>query len=283
MSRVLLVVAGLAVVAGGVAVWGQLRWSGLTDTRVARLQSARTPIDAGRVDLAGLDTLPAPVRRYLKRVLQDGVPRTAALRIEHRGEIDTAERGGSWKPFTSRQWVVTQRPGFVWDGRVSIAPGLAVHVHDAYMAGEGVLQASLLGALDVADQHGAGDIAAGELMRFLAESAWYPTVLLPGQGVTWTEVDDRSALATLADGPNRVSLTVRFTDDDLIAGVHAAERGRTVGGRVVPTPWEGRFDDYRTWGGVLVPTRGEVAWLLPEGRRPYWRATITAIDVEPAR
>jgi hypothetical protein len=30
----------------------------------------------------------------------------------------------------------------------------------------------------VADLHGPGDIAQGELMRFFAETAWYPTALL---------------------------------------------------------------------------------------------------------
>ena len=31
---------------------------------------------------------------------------------------------------------------------------------------------------------------------------------------------------------------------------------------------------------MRVPMRGEVARLLPAGRNPYWRATITAIESE---
>lgn len=49
-------------------------------------------------------------------------------------------------------------------------------------------------------RHLSSDYAAGtprpELMRLLGEAAWYPTVLLPGQGVRWQPVDDRSAEAT---------------------------------------------------------------------------------------
>lgn len=35
--------------------------------------------------------------------------------------------------------------------------------------------------------------------------------------------------------------------------------------------------------GMQVPMRGEVAWLLPAGARPYWRGTITALAYEFAR
>jgi len=46
---------------------------------------------------------------------------------------------------------------------------------------------------------------------------------------------------------------------------------------VIPTPWEGRFSDYQKRGGMHVPLSGEVAWLLPEGCRPYWRGRITKL------
>ncbi len=62
--------------------------------------------------------------------------------------------------------------------------GLPVRVHDAYVAGEGILHASLLGLFSLVDMRGGGDLAEGELMRFFAEAAWYPTALLPTQGGT---------------------------------------------------------------------------------------------------
>src|SRR3712207_6139748 len=67
----------------------------------------------------------------------------------------------------------------------AVMPGLPVRVHDAYVAGEGILHASLLGLFPVVDMRGTSDVAEGELMRFFAEAAWYPTALLPSQGVRW--------------------------------------------------------------------------------------------------
>ena len=57
-------------------------------------------------------------------------------------------------------------------------------------------------------------------------------------------------------------------------------RGRTVNGQVVPTPWQGRFWNYQTRGGMNVPLDGEVAWLLPAGEKPYWRGRISDIAYE---
>jgi hypothetical protein len=50
-----------------------------------------------------------------------------------------------------------------------------------------------------------------------------------------------------------------------------------VGGKVVPTPWEGRFWNYSDRAGMQVPLDGEVAWLLPDGAKPHWRGQITEI------
>jgi hypothetical protein len=125
-------------------------------------------------------------------------------------------------------------------------------------------------------------VAQGELMRFFAEAAWYPTALLPSQGVRWDAVDERTARATLVDGAISLMLLFRFDDLGLIESVRAEARGRTVAKTVVMTPWEGRWSDYQVRDGMRVPTAGEVAWLAPEGRKPYWRGTITSLRYEVA-
>jgi hypothetical protein len=60
-------------------------------------------------------------------------------------------------------------------------------------------------------------------------------------------------------------------------------RGRMVSGKVVPTPWEGRWSNVQRHGGVRVPMTCEVAWLTREGRKPYWRGTIASLDYEFAK
>jgi hypothetical protein len=276
-------VLALAVVLVGVWLYGVYRWNVGTKELRARLDAARVPVRPQTVDFRELEGLPAPVERYFRLALKEEQPMVAGVHVRHSGTFNMGETDDQWKPFTSDQEVVTQRPGFDWNGRVAMMPGVPVRVHDAYVAGEGILHASLLGFFPLVDMRGAGDVAEGELMRFFAEAAWYPTALLPSQGVRWEAVDDRSAYATLSEGD--ISLTMLFTFDEqgLVETVGTEARGRTVGGEVVPTPWQGRFWNYEERGGMLVPLDGEVAWLIPEGLKPYWRGSIAEIDYEFAQ
>lgn len=106
---------------------------------------------------------------------------------------------------------------------------------------------------------------------------------MPSQGIHWEAVSDRSAQGTLTEGNISITLIFTFNEQDLIDGVQAEARGRTVGGKVIPTPWYGRFWNYEERSGMQVPLDGEVAWLLPDGAKPYWRGSITEIIYELAR
>jgi hypothetical protein len=276
----------IAVVVGlpAVLLYGAYRWHVRTQELRGRLEEARVPVRPQAVDFRELEGLPAPVQRYFRAALREGQPLVSAVSVEHTGTFNMSDSGEQWRPFTSTQRVVTQRPGFVWDGRIAVVPGVAVHVHDAYVAGEGILHPALFGLIPLAEMHDTGGaVARGELMRFFAEAAWYPTALLPSQGMRWEPVDDRSAKGTLIDSALSLTMLFRFGDDGLVESVQAEARGRTVGGQVIPTPWEGRLSNYQERSGMHVPLSGEVAWLLPERRQPYWQGHITEIAYEWAR
>lgn len=272
-----------AVLLAGARLYGAYRWNAGTQELRARLDAARAPVRPQTVDFRELQGLPAPVQRYFRAALEEGQPMVAGVNVRHQGTFNMGETSDRWKPFSSDQKVVTRRPGFDWDGRVAMAPGLPVRVHDAYVTGEGVLHASVLGLFPVVDMRGRGEVAEGELMRFFAEAPWYPTALLPSQGVLWEPVDDSSTLATLDESDITIKMLFTFNGEGLIESVRAEARGRTVGDEVVPTPWRGRFWNYDERGGMKVPLDGEVAWVLPESDKPYWRGHITEISYEFAR
>jgi hypothetical protein len=268
----------------GIAVLiGAWRWEQQTREMRAQLNSAQRAIQPTAFNVKELDGLPPPVAHYFRRILKDGQPIIAAATIKHTGTFSLSEKEDKWAPFTSTQRVVTHRPGFDWDARIRMGPGLKVYVHDSYIDGVGILHASLMGLYTLANVRGTPEVAQGELMRFLPEAAWYPTRLLPNQGVKWEAVDETSARATLSDGAVSVMLLFRFGKDELIASARAEARSRTVGNSAVPTPWEGRFWNYERRDGMLEPTDGEVAWLLPDGRKPYWRGRVESIQFEFAR
>jgi hypothetical protein len=267
----------------GLRAYGTKRWAKSVQVLARRLAAARLdtrtpPAYQTRYHLRELDGLPAPVQRYLRAVLKDGQPIICSATVDMEGTFNLSATGGEqWRPFTATQRVVTSRPGLVWDAQIAMLPGAPVRVADSYIAGLGLLHAAGLGLFTVADIRGGGEIARGEFMRFFAVAAWYPTALLPSQGVQWQAVDDRSANATLADGPLTLTLLFRFNDAGLIDSFRAEARGAMVGNDMVMLPWEGRWSNYQTHGGLTVPFTGEVAWVRPEGRKPYFKGTVTAL------
>jgi hypothetical protein len=280
---ILIVTLGLTVIITVALIYGSRRWESATKEMHAKLEAARRPIGRKTYSPDELIGLPAPVQKYFRAVLKDGQPIVSAVYVEHSGTFNMSDTGEKWKRFTSTQRVIAQRPGFDWEARIEMMPGLTGRVHDAYIAGEGILHATLFGLVSLVNLRGTPEIAQGELMRFLAEAAWYPTALLPSQGVQWKAIDDFSAKATLKDGETALTLLFRFNENGLMESVRAEARGRTVEGAVISTPWEGQWSNYELHDGICIPTEGEVAWLLPEGPKPYWRGRITSLRYEFAQ
>lgn len=275
LKWIVIALIALAVIYGGLITFGAWRWSVATSALITRLDAGDTGGSAKPYDAREIADLPAPVRRYFELALTDGQPIIRAADAAMMGTFNMSLDAPQWKRFTSQQRVITHRPGFVWNARIMLFPGFPVQVHDAYVAGIGILTRSILGLFSMGNISGTGEPARGELMRWFAECAWYPTALLPSQGIEWQAVDATSAQATMTDGPIRLTMLFRFGDDGLISSIHADARGALIDGQTVMMPWEGRFSDYRRQDGMLIPFYGEVAWITPLGEKPYFRGTVT--------
>jgi hypothetical protein len=271
MPLMLTWIGGLVALTTVVLVAAAQRWDRETSRTIARLQASKALEGGASIALHGSDDLPAPVARYFAFALAPGQRLIRGARIEHRGEF--AQKPGAWAPFISVQDFTVHPSGFVWSASIRMAPGVKVYVRDSYLDGAGAMLAAAAGLVPVAKQAGTPQMASGALARFLAESAWMPTALLPTEKLRWSPIDEDSARATLSDRGNVVSLDFHFAPGGQIAGV-SGERFRAVGDSQVSTPFEGRFADYERIAGMMIPTTGEVAWLLPEGRYAYWRARI---------
>jgi uncharacterized protein DUF6920 len=253
---------------------GTLFWNRETARAIDRMaeQSARAESAAA----AGfspkmLEGLPAPVARYFTFAITPRRPLVRRARFSQAGEFSISP--GVWKPFTAVEYFSVHPPGFIWDATIRSSPLLPVRVRDSYLAGQGAMRGALAGLVPVVDQHGTPEVAAGTLVRYLAETAWLPTAMLPCEGVRWTPIDQTSARATLTDGAISVWLDVSFGSNGEIVTV-STMRYRDVKGTPVLTPWAGHFHDYESKDGMMVPLTGEVEWLLGDERLPYWRGEI---------
>jgi hypothetical protein len=267
-----------AVVA--LALWaGQRRWNGASLGFKAHLgttaKSARLLVYSDRE----LDGLPVPVARYLRQVLRDGQPMIRCARIDWRGEFNMGQPGAdNWKPFVATAEYVVDPPGFVWDARIAIAPAIPVLVRDMFLQGQGSMRGKIAGLITVIDAAQTPKLSTAALQRHLAEAIWFPTALLPSQGVRWEPIDESRSRATLRSGGLAASVEFHFGADGLVDATMVADRLFDNGkSPPEPRPWRARVLGWRDFDGITLPAQAVAEWVLDSGDYAYWRGAPVAV------
>lgn len=240
----------------------------------SQVKAGAGPVAPDPYDPDDVADLPAPVQRYFETVLQTGQSYVEQVRLDQEGEFRLGAADTPWRPFTANQIYAVSPPGYVWDGEISFPPFATVRVVDAYVAGEGLLRANLYGAIPLASAGPDPRMNEAELQRYLSETPWFPTALLPAAGVTWEEVDDRTARATVDDRDATATAVFHFDEKGYVRRLTADRYRQDID---AVAPWIGHYTAYEERDGMQVPTEAEVAWDTPDGEVPYWRGTITGI------
>lgn len=229
--------------------------------------------------------LPPVVERYLTLAGASGGNKgtepgaVRITRMSHTGEMRTGPEA-RWMPVRGRQVFAADLPGFVWWGRMRIAPGLWVDARDELTADKAnmlVLAESIFTLGDVSTP----EIEEGAAIRALGEMVLFPTAFRDARHVRWEAVDPTHARAFLTLRGREVSALFEFGPDGLPVQV-SARRYRDVNGGAVLTPWRGGFGDYRDVNGLRVPFRLDSTWDLESGPFHCIRFVVESIEHERA-
>lgn len=229
--------------------------------------------EPGGFEVAELDGLPEPVRRYFVASIAPGTLPARSARLRMNGTI----RIGSWLPFEARE-VLTPLRGFVWSAR---AAGV-ITGSDRYVDGEGAADWRLARLLPVMRAAGA-DVSRSAAGRAGAEGVWVPTALLPRCGVRWT-----------AEGCARITARYRVDTVPIQLRIRLDEAGRPTSfvfdrwGDPDRTrawgwhPFGGEVTEHRTFDGITVPSAGRIGWFIGTDRWPdgeFFRYRITDLHL----
>lgn len=167
--------AGLCLIGVGLGlvVWfGAARWHRMTSQFVEKLVATVPRQGTRAITFEDFEQLPVPVVRYFRWAFRDGQPLIRVARFSQAGELRINEKSDQWSPFEADQVVAAQLPGFIWDARIRVAPLMHVRVRDAYIAGQGSVQVTLLSAVTLAKEEGQAELNSSALHRYLAEAVW---------------------------------------------------------------------------------------------------------------
>ncbi len=281
LPPIVIIIISIVALLAIVTMYGSDRWWAETNKLRVKLTNGQQAIQTKVYDQKEIEGLPEPVQRFFKAVIKDRQAIVTKVELSQHGQFHMNETENKWHKFTATQIVTTQRLGFDWDAKIQMIPFVKVFVHDTYLLGEGDLKASLLGLFTVAKMHNTPELNQGELLRFFAEAVWYPTALLPSQGVVWEAIDQHSSRATLTDSKTTASVVFQFDAEGLITSMRAEARCyRVVGDKLMFMPWVGNFREYEVHNGMQIPLEGEVGWEHPEGIKLYFKGKITKISYE---
>jgi hypothetical protein len=224
--------------------------------------------------------LPAAVRDLAMRLGAD--PRAGArrVRLAQTGRMKSRLDADSWTPFTASQTISTQTCAFDWLARAG--PFGLVTARDALADGEGRLDVTALGFISIARADHTAALVRGELMRYLAELAWAPDAILHNAELRWREDGPDTLAVSAGSGDTASEVLLSLDGDGRIAGGFAPNRPRSATPPILPTPWRGRFSDYRQHEGRWLPFAGEVAWEIDGKEIIYWQGRVAQWEMEGA-
>ncbi len=273
-------IANLIILLAGIIGYGQWSFNQSIGNSLNQLRQSDQTNAEKTVSFKDLEGLPAPVFRYFRFALKDNQPMIRVAEIRHEGKFYLND---NWIPLESTEYFSSNPSSFIWDAEMKMNSLMSVRIRDEYLEGKGSMLGKIYGLFAVVDSSNDEKLNAGALQRYLAESVWQPTALLPSENLKWTAIDENKALATLTDKETTVSLEFSFNENGEITKIFTPARFKEMNGEYKPVPWECLLWNYKEIDGMMIPIDGEVEWQLPEENQTYWKARISNAQYEFAR
>jgi len=223
-----------------------------------------------------LEGLPEPVQRYFKYALRDGQEYIKFVRLKQIGEFRMKENQ-PWMSIKAEQYFTTEDPAFIWRVKSTVAPFIWIEGRDMYYQGKGNMLIKLLSTITAADATGS-EMDISSLIRFLSETPWFPTALLPSDYIEWKEIDSNSAQAVIKDNGYTASGIFSFNEKGEIIKFVTNDRYMEVDGKYFKEQWGGYYGNYQEIEGMKIPTEAEVEWNLSDKDLQYAKLKITDIQ-----
>jgi len=224
--------------------------------------------------------LPEPVARYIhysraharRPIRKVALKQTGFYRLKPHGK---------WKPIKSQLNLEVGPFKREWNGEIKHSVMMSLLARDSYSEQSAILHTERFSFLPKERANG-HEMNLSALAQVLSELPLAPTAMLPSRRLTWEEMDENQARATLRDGDLSVSGVFHFDEMGRVRNFHTLDRYRYHKHKVEQTPWSLAYRDYVEFGNVRIPMWLRASWLVD--RRPfnYSDLKVTNLNVQPS-
>ena len=223
-------------------------------------------------DRQSKERLPAAVYDLAVRLGVKPDDDRSTVALTQTGRIKRNIETESWMAFTATQTISTRACEFDW--KAQAGPLGMISARDALKDDEGRFDIMALGVIPIARAEHSAALMRGELMRYLAELAWAPQAIFLNTALRWRADSPDTLAVSAGTGDTTSQVLLNLDTDGRIAGAFAPDRPRSATAPFLPTPWRGRFSDYRHHNGYWIPFAGEVAWEIDGKEEVYWQGHV---------
>lgn len=267
MRKIIITTFLIALIPLLVCILGKIYISYVSKKEISQLQKYMMHAEVKKYSKDILIDLPPPVRGYFEYTLTPGQQYIQKVYLAHKGVFKTS-LDSKWIRIKGEQHFTTKEPGFVWIGKTALFTA-----RDMYIDSKGSIIVSLLHLFQIVKGTGP-HYDQGELLRWLGESVWFPTNLLPSDNLKWSAIDDKTARLSYIHEDFTISYKVHFDERGEITELetqrHMGEEGLTT--------WRGKVSNYQTVNGMKIPMSIEAMWVINSQEHSYAKFDINHIE-----
>lgn len=269
LAKLLFVIGALFTIALVTLLLAQAK----NNTNIAQTWKALKPeASVERFSQAMIADQPEPIQRYFLHAIAPGTVIASSVHLAMNGTIRLAQNQ-DWMPFQAEE--LLSNLGFIWKATAGKG-AMRLQGVDYYTHGVGQMRFSLWGLIPIVSAQNP-NVRRSAIGRWIGESFWLPSALLPSRGVSWQAIDDTTIQATLkAEGE---SITLTFVIDDrgrLIQSSFLRWGNQTEDKHYAKIPFGATYLSEQTFDGYTIPSQIGAGWW--SGTDRYFEFFRTSIE-----
>jgi hypothetical protein len=219
-----------------------------------------------------LETLPVPVKKYLRYAGVVNKPKVKNARIVFEGKMRS--KGKNWFSFQSTQYNFFEEPSrlFYMKGKMF---GITVPGYHRYLQKTAVMDIRLFGIIPMIQMAGK-EMNKAETVTLFNDMCLMAPATLIDKRIKWEPIDEKKAKAIFTNGDIRITAILYFNEQGQLINFTSNDRYDVNGKQWIPfsTP----VHEYKNYNGYNLLYKGDAVWNYPGEDFVYGKFVLKEIE-----
>ena len=206
-----------------------------------------------------IQTLPEPVKKYLRYTGSIGKPKVNNFKVEYTGKIRKDEQS-EWMPFTCEQYNFMETPTRLFFMKAAMK-GMPIGGYHYFKNGMAFMDIRLFSLFKLQYQDGA-EMNLSETVTFFNDMCVVAPPTLIDKRIKWLEVGSNKVKASFTNNNITVSAWLHFNDKGEL--INFVSDDRYAGDTGKQYPWATPLKDYHEINGYKLMRNAETIYSYPD-------------------